>query len=123
MKRATRSKRGFTLIELVVTMAVTGIFFTLAMNLYCNANRALAGDREIDSLYFDYNVAKAETERFLREHPDFCTTSDAEKIENRPPFWPLACKPLDKRRNLVYFRGFMDSTHHAVVGFSTIINP
>lgn len=120
---ASRIKGGFTLIELVVTMAVSGIFFTLAMNLYSTANRTFLTDRKADDLYFEYNVAKAQTKRFLREHPEFCTTSDTEKYTDRPPLWPLHCKPLDKRRNLVYFRGFLDSTQHALVGFSTITEP
>ena len=48
MKRL--SKSGFTLIELVVTIAISGVFFTMAMNLYSTANRAFVTDKEYDEL-------------------------------------------------------------------------
>ena len=50
MKRL--SKSGFTLIELVVTIAISGVFFTMAMNLYNTANRAFVTDKKYDELYF-----------------------------------------------------------------------
>ncbi len=115
------NKRGFTLIELVTTMAVSGFFFALAMNLYCSANKAFITDKKYDELYFEYNVRKAQTERFLREHPNFCDIPEKYEAEYKLPFTPLRCKPLDKKRHLVYFQGHMDSTKHALIGFSTII--
>lgn len=115
------SKRGFTLIELVTTLAISGIFFTLAMNLYSTANKAFITDKKYDELYFDYNVLKAKTEHFLREHPDFCEKADKYQIEYSLPFPQLQCKSIDKKRHLVHFQGYMDSTKHALVGFSSII--
>ncbi len=115
------NKQGFTLIELVITMAISGFFFTLAMNLYSTANKAFVTDKKYDELYFEYNVLKARTEHFLREHPDFCEKKDKYEVEYKIPLGPLQCLPLDKKRNLVYFQGYMDSTKHALVGFSTII--
>ena len=117
----TAFNRGFTLIELVTTMALSGAFFTLAMNLYCSANKAFITDKKYDELYFDYNVLKAKTERFLREHPDFCERPNKYQIEYKLPFSPLHCKAIDKKRFLVYFQGHMDPTKRALVGFSTII--
>ena len=115
------SKSGFTLIELVVTIAISGVFFTMAMNLYSTANRAFVTDKKYDELYFEYNVLKAKTERFLQEHPDFCERSDKYQFEYKLPLSPLQCKAIDKKRYLVYFQGYTDSTKHSLVGFSTII--
>lgn len=114
-------KNGFTLIELVVTIAISGIFFTMAMNLYSTANKAFVTDKKYDELYFEYNVLKAKTERFLREHPDFCERPDKYQIEFKLPLGPLQCKAIDKKRNLVYFQGYTAPNKHALVGFSTII--
>ena len=75
MKRL--SKSGFTLIELVVTIAISSIFFTMAMNLYSTANRAFVTDEKYDELYFEYNVLKAKTVRFLQEHPERSGRSSA----------------------------------------------
>lgn len=115
------NKHGFTLIELVTTMAVSGIFYTMAMNLYCSANSVFTTDKKYDELYFEYNVLKAKTERFLREHPNFCNNPEKYEAEYKLPLSPLHCKSIDKKRHLVYFQGYMDSTRHALVGFSTII--
>ena len=114
-------KSGFTLIELVVTIAISGVFFTMAMNLYSTANRAFITDKEYDELYFEYNVLKAKTVRFLQEHPDFCERPDKYQFEYKLPLTPLQCKAIDKKRYLVYFQGYMDPSKHALVGFSTII--
>jgi prepilin-type N-terminal cleavage/methylation domain-containing protein len=114
-------KRGFTLIELVVTIAISGIFFTMAMNLYSTANKAFVTDKKYDELYFEYNVVKARTIHFLKEHPDFCERTEKYEAEYKIPLSPLLCKALDKKRYLVYFQGYMDSTKHALVGFSTIL--
>ena len=119
MKRL--SKSGFTLIELVVTIAISGVFFTMTMNLYSTANRAFITDKKYDELYFDYNVLKAKTERFLQEHPDFCERPNKYEAEYKLPFSPLQCKALDKKRYLIFFQGYMDPNKHALVGFSTII--
>ena len=42
-------KHGFTLIELITTIAITGIFFSMAMNLYSNANKAYITDNTMSS--------------------------------------------------------------------------
>ena len=119
MKRLIKS--GFTLIELVVTIAISGVFFTMAMNLYSTANRAFVTDKKYDELYFEYNVLKSKTERFLQEHPDFCDRPDKYQLEYKLPLSPLQCKAIDKKRYLVFFQGYMDPNKHALVGFSTII--
>ena len=46
MKRLIKS--GFTLIELMVTLAISGVFFTMAMNLYSTANKAFVTDKKYD---------------------------------------------------------------------------
>lgn len=135
MMRRNASKSGFTLIELVVTMAITGIFCTLAFNLYSTANRAFITDRANHNTFFTYNVKSAQTEKILRDHPGMCEkkefadeafytfTGDSSLILNESlPFKPLRCRALDKKRNLVYFHGYLDSASRALASFSTIVD-
>lgn len=119
MKRS--SKRGFTLIELVTTMALSGVFFTMALDLYNTITKAYLTDKKYDELYFDYNVQVAKTKRFLKEHYDYCEKPEKYEMEFKLPLSPLHCKALEKKRYLVYFQGYMDSGKRALVGFSTII--
>ena len=135
-KGSPQQKRGFTLIELVVTMAVTGIFITLAMNLYSSANSAFVNYRKSHGTFFTYNVIKAKSERALREHPGVCikdldsdeaaiyrfTGEDADSLNEAFPLRPLNCKPIDKKRTLVFFRGHADSTSKALYGFHFIVD-
>lgn len=135
-KGSPQQKRGFTLIELVVTMAVAGIFMTLVMNLYSSANSAFITYRKSNDTFFAYNVVRAKSERALREHPGVCikdldsdeaaiyrfTGEDADSLNEAFPLRPLNCKPIDKKRTLVFFRGHADSTSKALYGFHFIVD-
>lgn len=52
------TKKGFTLIELVVTLCIAGIFSTFAMEYYLQAVKANRAAAERDHSYFEYNVSK-----------------------------------------------------------------
>lgn len=135
MRERNITRSGFTLIELVVTMAISGIFITLAFNLYSTANRAFLVDRKNHELFFTYNVKSAKTERMLRLFPGECKKNDfsgstsysftgdsAYILNNQLPFSPLQCRAIDKKRYLVYYRGRLDSSNSSLVGFSTIVD-
>ena len=135
MKTRNATKMGFTLIELVVTMAISGIFVTLAFKLYSTANRAFLVDRKSHEAFFKYNVKSAKTERMLHLFPGECKknefsenttysfTGDSAYIRNQQlPFSPLQCKAIDKKRFLVYYRGRLDSSNQSLIGFSTIVD-
>ena len=51
-------KHGFTLIELVVTISLAGIFSTFAMEYYLQAIKANNIAAKRNSSYFEYNVSK-----------------------------------------------------------------
>ena len=135
MKARNATKMGFTLIELVVTMAISGIFITMAFNLYGTANRAFLADRKNHDAFFKYNVKSAKTERMLRLFPGECKKNDftgsttysftgdsAYILNDQLPFSPLQCRAIDKKRYLVYDRGRLDSSNLSLVGFSTIVD-
>lgn len=120
------SKKGFTLIELVVTMAVSAIFFTLAMHMFTTANGAFVSYKKSHADYFDYNVKKASAEKMLRNNPGECsegnftfTGESADSLNEVFPFPAPKCAKLDSKRYLVYFLGKIDSTTNAIYGFST----
>lgn len=125
----SKKKKGFTLIELVVTMAVTSIFVTLAMHLYVSANGSFVSYKKSHEEYFDYNVKKATAEKMLRENPGACdqsrifsfTGESADSLNEAFPFPSPKCDRIDKSSNLVYFLGKTDSSSHAIYGFSYII--
>jgi prepilin-type N-terminal cleavage/methylation domain-containing protein len=98
-------KHGFTLIELVVTIAVSGIFFTLAMNLYVQAVKGQLAFAKKDASYMQRTVDIALTKKMLQEHPGKCVdgkyildsdTEDPRLVHN------LQCKELKRGRILVY---------------------
>ncbi|SHL46051.1 prepilin-type N-terminal cleavage/methylation domain-containing protein [Fibrobacter sp. UWOV1] len=98
-------KRGFTLIELVVTIAVSGIFFTLAMNLYVQAVKGQLAFTKKDAAYMQRTVDNALTKRMLQEHPGKCVNGkyilDSD-TENPHLFHNLQCKVLKRGRIVVY---------------------
>lgn len=124
------NKKGFTLIELVVTMAVSGIFFTLALNLYGSANNAFLNYKKTHEAYFEYNIMKANANRLLRENPGNCDPDGnyifrgdkADSLNEVFPFPAPKCKPIDSKRNLIYFTGIADTTINKAVGYSQIID-
>lgn len=124
------NKKGFTLIELVVTMAVSSIFFTLALNLYGSANNAFLNYKITHEFYFEYNVMKANADRQLRENPGECTPDGnyiftgvkADSLNEAFPFQVPKCKRIDSKRNLVYFTGIANSTINKAVGYSQIVD-
>lgn len=128
-------KNGFTLIELIVTMAVSGIFTILAFNLYSTANYTFLKDKNKHDVFFDYNVKKSKTIQMLRNHPGSCEKQEfaeelhfsfkgdsAEILNENLPFKPLQCKPIDAKRYIIYFQGYLDSATHSLAGFSTIVD-
>lgn len=120
------SKRGFTLIELIVTMAVSGIFFTLAMNMFSTANGSFVSYKKAHEEYFDYNVKKAKANRMLLDNTGSCqengefhfTGDSADSLDMEFPFPQPKCKDVDHKRTLVYFLGATDSTSKEIVGYS-----
>lgn len=107
-------KRGFTLIELVVTIAVSGIFFTLAMNLYVQAVKGQLAFTKKDAAYMQRTVDNALTKRMLQEHPGKCVNgkyilnSDTDVVlspdskASLPHLHSLQCKELKRGRIVVY---------------------
>lgn len=98
-------KHGFTLIELVVTIAVSGIFFTLAMNLYVQAVKGQLAFTKKDASYMQRTIDIALTRRMLQEHPGKCI--DGKYIldsdtENLRLINNLQCKKLKRGRIVVY---------------------
>ena len=116
------------MIELVVTMAVSGIFFTLAMNMFSTANGAFISYRKAHDAYFDYNVKKATANRMLKDNQGECqnggtfhfTGEFADSLNNAFPFPAPKCKPLDRKRYLVYYLGIPDSASREIQGYSEI---
>ena len=98
-------KRGFTLIELVVTIAVSGIFFTLAMHLYTQAVKGQLAFTKKDAAYMQRTVDNALTKRMLQEHPGKCVNGkyilDSD-TENLRLINNLQCKKLKRGRIVVY---------------------
>ncbi|MCF0215765.1 MAG: prepilin-type N-terminal cleavage/methylation domain-containing protein [Fibrobacteraceae bacterium] len=112
-----RKCHGFTLIELVVTMAVAGIFFTLAMHLYTQAVKGRIAFEKKDAAYIQRTVDVAKTKRILQEHPGKCidgkyVLDNANAVmanEQRGHHQPeplltqsLHCKELKRGRIVVY---------------------
>lgn len=99
-------KNGFTLIELVVTMAVSGIFFTLAMNLYTQAVKGQLAFTKKDAAYMQRSVDIAKTKRMLQGHPGKCVDGIyvLDSTDNVIPAstHPLQCKELKRGRVVVY---------------------
>ncbi|MCQ2063128.1 MAG: prepilin-type N-terminal cleavage/methylation domain-containing protein [Fibrobacter sp.] len=129
MSTRNKAKEGFTLIELVVTMAVSGIFFMLAMHVYVSANGAFVSYKKSHEDYFEYNVKKATAEKMLRENTGECdstgnfsfTGESADSLNEVFPFPEPKCAQLGRERHLVYFLGKLDSTTSAFYGFSATI--
>lgn len=120
------SKRGFTLIELIVTMAVSGIFFTLAMNMFSTANGSIVSYKKAHEEYFDYNVKKAKANRMLLDNTGSCqengefhfTGDSADSLDMEFPFPQPKCKVLDNKRLLIYYFGQPDSSSNELAGYS-----
>jgi prepilin-type N-terminal cleavage/methylation domain-containing protein len=121
-------KKGFTLIELVVTISVAGIFSTFAMNYYLQAIKAKQAMVEKHDEYFEYNVVKSKLKRALLDYEGECKrgkyTFKADQSCFEQPTVPAAgldCKVLDHSRVLVYYLGKLDSSSKKLVGFSTVL--
>ena len=118
-------KKGFTLIELIVTIGISGIFFTMAMHMFYSANSIFANNKKIHEYYFEYNVKKAKAEKMLRNNPGICSNGSflfigdaADSLNNEFPFPAPKCTKIDRKRSLVYVLGKMDSTNNGTWGFS-----
>ena len=121
-------KKGFTLIELVVTISVAGIFSTFAMNYYLQAVKAKQVMVEKHDEYFEYNVFKSKLKRDLLDYEGECKegkyTFKADQSDFQQPVTPaegLDCKVRDHNRVLVYYLGKLDSSSKKLVGFSTVL--
>ncbi|PWJ55078.1 MULTISPECIES: type II secretion system protein [unclassified Fibrobacter] len=105
-ERSEESRNGFTLIELIVTIAISGIFFTLAMNLYTQAVKGQLAFTKKDAAYMQRSVDIAKTKRMLQEHPGKCVDGIyvLDSADNVIPAstHPLQCKELKKARVVVY---------------------
>ena len=98
-------KRGFTLIELVVTIAVSGIFFTLAMHLYTQAVKGQLAFTKKDAVYMQRSVDIALTKKMLQEYPGKCIDGNYivdSDTETHPLIQNLKCKELKRGRIVVY---------------------
>lgn len=98
-------KRGFTLIELVVTIAVSGIFFTLAMHLYTQAVKGQLAFTKKDTAYMQRSVDIALTKKMLQKHPGKCIDGKyALDSDTEIPhlFQNMQCKELKRGRIVVF---------------------
>lgn len=113
------------MIELIVAMAVSGIFFTLAMNMFITANGSFIRYKKSHEAYFDYNVKKAIASRMLDTHQGSCDNEgnfrflgiSADSLNKVFPFSSPKCKKIDRKRSLVYYLGILDSTSMETIGF------
>ena len=128
------TKRGFTLIELVVTLCIAGIFSTFAMEYYLQAVKANRAAAERDHSYFEYNVSKKRLKKAIAENDGICedgfyhfTGDAADSLTTAIPFVPLQCSPIAHGRTLVYYTGPIDTTKTGrarnahPIAFSTIV--
>lgn len=121
-------KKGFTLIELVITISVAGIFSTFAMNYYLQVIKAKqAMDKRHDE-YFEFNVVKSKLKCALQDNEGECKegkyTFNIEQNDLQQAVFPasgLECKALAHNRVLVYYLGKLDSSSKRLVGFSTVL--
>jgi prepilin-type N-terminal cleavage/methylation domain-containing protein len=111
------TKRGFTLIELVVTLCIAGIFSTFAMEYYLQAVKANRVAAERDHSYFEYNVNKNRLKKTLAENEGFCedgiyhfTGEASDSLTTAIPFAQLQCSPIAHGRTLVYYIGPINTT-------------
>lgn len=121
-----KNKKGFTLIELIVTLAISGIFFTLALHMFGTANGAFANFSKTNDDYFKYNVKKATAEKMLHNNPGVCTNGifsfigdAADSLNKVFPFPTPQCTKIDSKSIFIYHLGKTDSTSNTVYGFST----
>ena len=122
------TKRGFTLIELVVTLCIAGIFSTFAMEYYLQAVKANRVAAERDHSYFEYNVSKKLLKRVLADNKGECIDGiyrfvgeSADSLNATVPFPELKCSSIAHNRTLVYYLGPLDSAITSPVGFSTVL--
>ena len=121
-------KHGFTLIELVVTISLAGIFSTFAMEYYLQAIKANNIAAKRNSSYFEYNVSKNILKRTLAGNRGECVDGtyrfvgeSADSLNATVPFPKLTCRPIAHDRTLIYFLGPLDSIVTSPVGFSTVL--
>ena len=122
------SKKGFTLIELVVTLCIAGIFSTFAMEYYLQAVKANRAAAEKDQSYFEYNKNKNIMKKTLIDNRGECVDGiyrfvgeNADSLNTTVPFPELKCSPIPHGRTLVYYLGPLNSAMKTPVGFSTVL--
>ncbi len=107
-------------------MIVSGIFFTLAMNMYVTANGSIVSYKKSHEIYFDYNVKKAVADKMLRENSGECspegyfhfTGDTADSLNAAFPFHEPECKLINRKRILVYHLGKSDSASSELESYS-----
>ena len=119
------NKFGFPLIEIILTLAIASVFYTLAFRVYELATGQHLKFQKSHALYFDYNVKKSLAIKMLKTHPGTCldsnyifTGSAADSVTLAFPFPQPHCSSLPAQRTLIFYQGLADSTDNHLVGFS-----
>lgn len=100
MNKPTAKKRGFTLIELVVSMMLAGICSLLAGRLFVEAYRQYYAYRDRDAIFFDESRQEALARKMLYKHPGKCredssyafTGERADSLRTAFPYAELRCE-------------------------------
>lgn len=109
----TAHKKGFTLIELIVTMMLAGICSLLAARLFVEAYRQYYAYRERDAAYFAEYRDEVLFKKMLRESPWSCrvdgsfafTGDNADSLAKAAPGHNLRCETNPKNgRILICFK-------------------
>ncbi len=109
-------------------MAISGIFFTFAMNMFSTANNSFFNYKKSHEEYFDYNVMRAKADNMLRTNPGECSNDSlfkftgnyADSLNKSFPFPFPKCKKLDRYRSLIFFLGKIDSSSREIYAYSLV---
>lgn len=112
MEESMNKQSGFTLIELIVTMCLSGVFLSFALQYYLSALRVEKNIREDFDSYFDYNVKKAAVQKLLKNKTGLCSGgiyfvsgTDSVSSVSEIPLKSWNCHESGEGRRVLYYQG------------------